>query len=360
MADDAAAPEYRRDPVTGRWVVVAPERAARPMALRGAEPRHRPDRERRPCPFCPGQEHDTPHEVYALREPGTSPDGPGWRLRVVPNKFPAVRDDAGRAGGVSPPVHGPTGGLTPPARPGTLFTTSPALGRHEVVIETAAHLADPVHLADDRLRDVFVAYRERLVALGADPAWAYASVFKNVGAEAGASLGHSHSQLLASPLVPDLLRRELAGAAEYHAATGRCVFCDIVARELADRARLVAETPGLMAAAAFAPRFAYEVWVLPKAHASRYEATGDDLAGELAGLMKRVVTAMDRVLAEPAYNWYLHTAPFRAGDLPHYHWHWEVLPRTSRPAGLEWGGGLFVSAVPPERAAADLRGVSSC
>ena len=130
---------------------------------------------------------------------------------------------------------------------------------------------------------------------------------------------------------------------------------EIVAHELADRSRVVAETPHFLAATAFAGRFAYEVWVLPKRHASRYEAIAGDAAGELAVLMRRVVRAMDAVLSEPAYNWYLHTAPLRAGDLSHYHWHWEILPRTSRPAGLEWGGGCFVSAVPPERAAAELR-----
>ena len=113
MAHDPTAPEYRRDPVTGRWVVVAPERAARPLALRGSEPRHRPDRERRPCPFCPGQEHDTPHEVYALREPGTAPDGPGWRLRVVPNKFPAVKEDPSPR----PPPPGGGEGNPEPGRP---------------------------------------------------------------------------------------------------------------------------------------------------------------------------------------------------------------------------------------------------
>lgn len=347
------APEYRRDPVTGRWVVVAPERAARPLALQGAEPRHRPDRERKPCPFCPGQEYDTPHEVYALREPGTAPDGPGWRLRVVPNKFPAVRSEP--SGGRQPPEPRTAQGANAPRSESPLFHTAPALGRHEVVIETAAHLADPAALTDAELADVFVAYRERLIVLGGDPAYAYAAVFKNVGAEAGASLGHTHSQILASPLVPDLVRRELAGSHEYHTANGRCVFCDIVTHELADRSRLVAETPGFVAVTAFAGRFAYEAWVLPKGHAGRYEAASDAEAAELAALMRRVVRALDAVLAEPAYNWYLHTTPLRAGDLPYYHWHWEVLPRTSRPAGLEWGGGCFVSAVPPERAAAELR-----
>ena len=334
-----ADPEYRRDPVTGRWVVVAPERSHRPMALGGAAPGGRAEGEPRPCPFCPGQEHDTPHEVYAVRDPGGVPDGPGWRLRVVPNKFPAVREGLGLAA----------------AETDDLFARAPGAGRHEVVIESADHVTNPAALADDEFRAVFLAYRDRLAAFAADPTLRYAAVFKNVGAAAGASLGHCHSQVVGTPLVPDLIVRELRGAEAYFARTGRCVFCDVIARDRPDGSRVVAETPHFVAVTAFAGRFSYETWVLPKAHAGGYETAEPDAVGELAGLMKRVARALDAVLAGPAYNWYLHTAPLRAGGLPHYHWHFEVIPRASRPAGFEWGSGCFVNAVSPERAAADLR-----
>jgi UDPglucose--hexose-1-phosphate uridylyltransferase len=315
-------PEYRRDPVTGRWVVVAPERSLRPMSLAGAQPPHRANGEGRPCPFCPGQEHDTPHEVYALREAGTAPDARGWRLRVVPNKFPAVR------------VH------------------SPAYGVHEVVIETPDHVSNPTALSDEQFRDVLCAYRERLLAHAADPRLAYAMVFKNVGAEAGASLGHSHSQIVGTPFVPDLIATELAGAKAYHDEHGRCVFCDLH-RDAGER--VVAESEHFVAFAPFAPRFAYELWVIPKEHASRYESLTDAL--ELAQLLKRVLRSLDAVLAEPAYNLYLHAAPLRSPELPHFHWHIEIMPRISRPAGFEWGAGCFVIDTSPERAAAELRAV---
>ncbi|MDB5308551.1 MAG: galT [Gemmataceae bacterium] len=358
-------PEFRRDPVTGRWVIVAPERSLRPMTLEGAEPRHRPDGEGRPCPFCPGHEYDTPHEVFAVREPGSAPDGPGWRLRVVPNKYPAVKPqtDLSPTRSLSGEGQLRPGGLSPSSFPGkgdggfspSPFEQLPGIGRHEVVIESPDHVSNPAFLPDDQIRDVFLAYRERLVALAADPDLQFAAVFKNVGAEAGASLGHCHSQIVATPLVPDIVRQELNGAGEYHTRTGRCVFCDIVRHELADGRRVVAETPHFLAVTAFAGRFAYEIWVLPKAHGSRYEAAAGPVVAELAGLMKRVVRGLDAVLDGPAYNWFLHTAPLRSAELGHYHWHFEVMPRTSRPAGFEWGTGCYVNAVAPETAAAQLR-----
>ncbi len=366
------APEYRRDPITGRWVIVAPERSLRPMSLEAAEPRHRVGAERRPCPFCPGQEYDTPYEVFAFREPDTARDGPGWRLRVVPNRYPAVRDDSSpsnpspgpspKKGGeeeTPPSIRGEGAGGFGFSGPGglgsSLFDRFPGLGRHEVVIESNEHVSSPAKLSDEQLRDVFAAYRERLTALAADPDLHYASVFKNVGAEAGASLGHCHSQIVATPMVPEILRRELRGADDYYTAHRRCVFCDIVKEELASGSRVVAETANFVAVTAFAGRFAYETWVLPKQHGSRYEAISNEQAGELAGLMKRLVQAMDSVLAEPAYNWYLHTAPLRSAELPYYHWHFEIIPRTSRPAGFEWGTGCFVNAVAPEQGAFELR-----
>lgn len=333
------APEFRRDPVCGRWVVIAPERSQRPMALEGAEPRHRAGKDSRPCPFCVGRECDTPNEVFAIRKPGSEADAPGWQLRVVPNMFPAVRDVLGNSSDSE------------------LFQSLPGCGRHEVVIESPEHVANPALLPDALFRDVFIAYRERVKSLAADPALKYVSVFKNVGAEAGASLGHCHSQILALPLLPDAIEGELNGSEEYFSRTGHCVFCDLVESERAAKVRVVAETPNLIAVAAWAARFSHETWVLPKKHASRYEELTDALAAELARLMKKLVTALDRVLAEPAYNWYLHAAPLRSAELTHYHWHFEVIPRTARPAGFEWGTGCFVNPVSPETAAAELRGV---
>jgi len=333
-------PEFRRDPVCGRWAVVAPERSHRPITLEGVEPRHRRNGERYPCPFCPGQEADTPNEVLAYRTQGSMPDGPGWQLRVVPNKFPAVRPDVG---GTFCTVEG------------MVFLTTPGFGHAEVMIECPEHLSAPTDLTHQQFADVFRGYRDRIHLLAEDPDLVYASLFKNVGAEAGASLGHTHSQIIALPVVPEAIEAELHGGETFFAHTGRCVFCDLAARELADHDRVIARSEHFLAVMAYAPRFAYEFWVLPLAHTARYETLTDADTLELAALMKRVLLALDRVHAEPAYNWFLHTSPLRSPELPYYHWHIEVLPRTARPAGLEWGYGCFITTVSPERAAMELR-----
>jgi UDPglucose--hexose-1-phosphate uridylyltransferase len=272
--------------------------------------------------------------------PGTEPDGPGWLLRVVPNKFPAVRPD----------VDDRICSLE-----GMVFLTTPGFGRSEVLIECPEHLSAPTALSDTRFAAVFQAYRDRVLALAQDPRLAYAAVFKNLGAEAGASLGHTHSQIISLPIVPELIEAELAGGLAFHARTGRCVFCDLISRELAAGERVVARSENFLAVTAYAPRYAYEFWVLPLGHSARYEAITDPGTHELTRLLRRVLIALDRVQAEPAYNWFVHSAPLRSPELAHYHWHLEVLPRTARPAGLEWGHGCFITTVSPEKAAAELR-----
>ncbi len=236
-----------------------------------------------------------------------------------------------------------------------LFQSAPATGFAEVLIDCPEHLDNPALLSDEQFGSVFRAYRERMTALAGDPRLAYVAVFKNVGAEAGASLGHTHSQIIALPVVPAYVRTELSGAESHFTRTGRCVFCDIAERELAAGSRLVARSERFAVVTAFAPRFAYEMWILPLRHEARYEAITDDMALELAQLLKRVLRALDVAQHSPAYNWFLHTTPLHDGSPPYYHWHLEILPRTARPAGLEWGFGCHITTVAPERAASELR-----
>ena len=298
------APEHRRCPVTGRWTLVAPERGDRPVELADSNPHAREPDPGGFCPFCPGGEWDTPGEVYAVRPPGTAPDGPGWSLRVVPNRFPAVRPDA------------PEG-----------------FGFHEVLIDTPRHESDPGRLSAAETAASLTAVRERVRTLSAVPGVRHVAAFRNVGAEAGASLAHPHAQILATPFVPADV------AAEWAFAGDRCPICELLERP----ERVVAAAPGFVAACPPAGRFDHEVWVLPTRHADLTVTTDAELH-HLAGLLRRVRRAVDAALGRPAYNEVVRTAAGR-------HWRLELFPRTARAAGFELGTGCFILTVTPERSA---------
>ena len=328
-------PELRRDPVVGRWVIISTERARRPSDF---APRPRPHKGG-PCAFCGGQERQTPEEVWALRPGRGEPNTAGWLLRVVPNKFPALRIE----GELEPSGEG-------------LFDRMNGVGAHEVVIESPEHEAVIEQLPISHLGEVFRAYRDRIVDLSKDPRLEYVMVFKNHGDLAGASLEHTHSQLVATPVVPLMVEEEIAGALQHLRIRKRCIWCDIIRQERQEGSRLIADQGGFMALAPFAPRFPFETWILPTAHRSRYEDTPVGEFGALASVVKQVLGRMSEFLEDPPYNFMLHSAPLRAPALDHFHWHLEIIPKLTRVAGFEWGTGFFINPTPPEEAAKYLRG----
>jgi len=327
-------PDLRKDPVVGRWVIIATDRAGRPsdFATEPVRPRGGP------CPFCPGHEGRTPPEITAARPPEGVRDGPGWSLRVVPNKFPALRIE----GDLEPTGEG-------------LYDRMNGVGAHEVVIESSDHEASLATLSVDAVADVFLTFRDRILDLKKDPRFEYVLVFKNHGEAAGASLEHPHSQLIATPIIPIMVSEELKGSHEYWQRKERCVWCDVVRQERRDRRRVILETPGFVALAPFAPRFPFETWILPVRHRSAFEESGVEDLRELAEMIGRFVRGMNHALNSPPYNFMLHTAPLRDGALDHFHWHLEVIPKLTRVAGYEWGSGFFINPLPPEDAAEALR-----
>jgi UDPglucose--hexose-1-phosphate uridylyltransferase len=324
-------PELRKDPIVGRWVIIATERARRPSDF-AAEPI--PVKGPAGCVFCPGNEETTPAEVLAFR-----PGGSGqWTLRVVSNKFPALQIE----GELSPAGEG-------------IYDRMNGVGAHEVIIETPDHSANLGTLSVGAVADVLFAYRERLLDLRKDPRFEYILIFKNQGAPAGASLEHPHSQLIATPIIPELVEAEWRGAARYYRMKERCVWCDIVRQERRDGSRIVLEAGGFVALAPFAPRFPFETWVLPVDHRATFESIEPGDVDALARLLRGLVGRLNRVLRDPPYNYALHTAPLRALDLEHFHWHLEVMPKLTHVAGFEWGTGFFINPTPPEEAARTLR-----
>ncbi len=328
-------PELRKDPVVGRWVIIATERSRRPSDFSPAPVRTKGGR----CAFCPGNEEQTPEEILALRPPQTSPNAPGWSLRVVPNKFPALRIE----GDLEPQGVG-------------LYDRMNGIGAHEVIIETPEHGGTLASLPEAAATDVFWAYRERIVDLKKDARFEYVLIFKNHGEAAGASLEHPHSQLIATPIVPIMVEEELEGSARYFRMKERCVWCDIVRQERQGEGRVILETDGFIALAPFAPRFPFESWVLPTAHRSAYEEVERDEARALASVVGELLRRINRVLTDPPFNFMLHTAPLHDPPLDHYHWHLEIIPKLTKVAGFEWGSGFFINPTPPEDAVRYLRG----
>jgi UDPglucose--hexose-1-phosphate uridylyltransferase len=180
-------------------------------------------------------------------------------------------------------------------------------------------------------------------------------IFKNVGAAAGASLEHSHSQLIVTPIVPISVVEEVNGSQDFYRYRGRCVFCDMVEQELGFEKRIVFDSPGFVAFCPFAARFPFETWIVPTEHASHYETLSRAGSDELARVVKRVLEKIETALDRPAYNYIIHTAPFDTQSLPHYHWHIEIIPRVTKTAGFEWGTGFYINPVPPEEAATFMR-----
>lgn len=325
--------EIRKDPVTGRAVIIATERAKRP--------RHDGAHQESPCPFCSGNEGLTPPEVLAYRDPGSRPDTPGWTLRVVPNKYPAL---------VNREVD--------PSRRHGVYESTAGLGVHEVIIENPAHETNLAALDEKQLVTVLRAYRERMLALGQDRRWRSILIYKNQGAASGATLEHVHSQLIALSEVPAELRAEIDGARAYYHANNRCLFCEVIRQETEEEARLVAEHERWAVLCPYAARFPFEIWILPKLHAPCFERTADRDLADLARLLRQTLARLERALDHPAFNYVIHSQPADITDSESYHWHIEILPRLTQTAGFEWGSGWFINPVAPENAARLLRQVA--
>jgi UDPglucose--hexose-1-phosphate uridylyltransferase len=328
-------PELRKDPVSSRWVIISTDRRKRPNDFR-FERASTLGRDQ--CPFCPGHEDMTPQEVLSYRQNGSAPNTPGWELRVVPNKFPALQVE----------------GMLD-REPDGMFDRMNGIGAHEVIIETPHHDRSLASMSEPEIERVLWAYRERILDLKRDGRLRYVLVFKNHGAAAGATLEHTHSQLIALPIVPDFLREELAGARRHFEVKERCVFCDIVREDLRDGRRIIHENADIVALAPYAPRFAFETWLLPRRHGARFEEAVRHEPESPARILKSVLQRMDRALETPPYNLIVHTSPFSEDTGDCYHWHLEIMPKLTRVAGFEWGTGFYLNPTSPEEAAQVLR-----
>jgi len=340
-------PELRRDPVIGRWVIISTERARRPDQFLDSSVEQEVLAPGEKCPFCEGNEDMTPPEIYALRAPGTRPNGPGWSVRVLPSISPLLRVEA------EMDRHGRG-----------LYDIMNARGVHEVIVETPKHIPES-EIQSDQIAKTFNVILDRINDLERDHNIKYALCFKNFGTAAGGShIHHSRTQIIGTPVNLKRVKEKLAGAKAYYDYKDRCIFCDMIKQEISMGRRIVAESKGFVAISQFASRFPFETWILPKRHSCDFYKMDRSDVPDLAELVKNIFSKLRNVLGEFPYNFVLHTAPFRRdAEKKHYwqtidldyHWHIEILPILTRVAGFEWGSGFYINPLPPEDAAKALR-----
>jgi UDPglucose--hexose-1-phosphate uridylyltransferase len=292
------------------------------------------------CPFCYGNESQTPPEIVALRDPSTAANSPGWQVRVVPNKFPALQIE---------------GELD--RRGLGIYDLSNGVGAHELIVETPYHEKDLSDLTVQELTSVIHFYCQRTLDLERDRRFKYIMIFKNYGASAGASLEHPHTQIIALPMVPKNVKEEIIGAQNYFEYRERCIFCDMIRQELQEKERIIMENKNFFAFCPFVSRFPFEIWIMPKKHTGFFNQTSYEEIPDLASVLKGVVGKVKKVFGETAYNFIIHTSPINSegNGVDSYHWHLEFLPKLTRVAGFEWGTGFYIVPTPPEIAAKFLR-----
>ncbi len=326
-------PELRRDPLSGIWTIMAEERSARPndYSRRGES-----GDAVKTCPFCPGNEAQTPPEIDSVRR---DPGGP-WQVRVFANKYPALLAAQGEASVTMLPS-------TP------LETRAPAYGAHEVVITTPHHRDRTCDMSVDELDAVLALCQYRVRALLGRGGIQHVLLMENYGPRAGASREHAHLQLLAAPVVLPYLAAKVQSFADYEERHEACILCEEAALEIASGERIVQVDEHHVTYAAYASRLPYEMRVVPRLHQRSFVDMASGERRRLASHLRGALRRLDGAANDPPYNWVLVTAP--ADVEKAFHWHIEILPRLTISAGFEWGAGAFINPLPPEKAAEALR-----
>ncbi len=327
-------PELRQNFMTKEWVVIATERAKRPdqMAVHRAT---KPPVSYSPnCPFCPGHESQTPPEILRLR------NGDSWKARVVPNKFAA---------------------LSPDCRPDrTIHRTLRSLagfGVHDVIVETPDHSLAMALMPDAHVSDVLRIYKTRYDELSLDPRIAQVTIFKNHGTDAGTSLEHPHSQLIATPVISHQVRQRFQEALRHFDDFGRCMFCQVVDEELQEQKRIVLVSEHFVVLELYASPSPFFTHIYPRRHMASF---GDISAKEITDLgrvLRTVLAKLYHGLEDPDFNFTIRTAPAECIGVRYFHWYLSIIPRLTRTAGFELGSGMFINTVIPEEAAEFLRKV---
>ena len=332
-------PRLRYDEIHKLWVIFAPDRSQRPTDY--AKP---PTPEIvGECPFCPGNERQTPPEKYSLRRNDSKPDTPGWDIRVVPNKFPALVESEEK-GLVESDFEKSIGGF----------------GVHEVIVDTPEHSADIPDMPLNQIAGMLKTYRMRLRELESDDRFEYIQIFRNFGYNAGETFSHPHSQLITLPVIPSIVLTEIEAGFAHFNRKQSCLFCDTIKHEIDSSARVIVRNDKFLVFAPYASRLPFEICVMPVRHSYNFSDISDDEALSLAEALKNSLTSLQNVTGGVDYNILIHSLTHtyvKENRSPEavYHWHFEILPRLTKAAGFEIGTGFGINSVLPESAAGILR-----
>jgi UDPglucose--hexose-1-phosphate uridylyltransferase len=336
--------ELRKDYLLNRWVVIATERARRPTDF--AKPKAQTSQTI--CPMCEGNEHMTPPavmlyqkqdgKIVKTQDPANGERLRNWLIRTIPNLYPAF----------SPPKQAQD--------IQEIFKNESfgyAIGAHEVIVESPNHDEDPADAELPQLELLIQAYIDRLRELSNNPYVKGVSIFRNFGLEAGASLTHAHSQIIATPTVPSLVAEEIKASKSYYEQHGKCVFCELIQKEI-NSSRLISQDDNFVTIAPYASIVPLEFWILPKKHASNILDLSPVEIVAFARNLKTTLKALKDLVNDPPYNYGFHLAIDKESK-EFYHWHLEVYPKLSTWAGFELSSGMYINTVPPETAAAELK-----
>lgn len=323
-------PEMRQDPLSGDWVIFAPDRRHRPSHLDAPRPEETPQSH---CPFCPGHESMTPPEIMVRH----APDKSGWMVRVFPNRYPALR------------VEG-----TVDARPDGFFDRMNGVGAHEVVVITPDHAARPAALSAEQWRVILDVIQARILDLRGDGRLKHIQVFQNHGHGGGATQPHAHAQLVALPVVPPRVNRRSERMRGHFERRGRCLICDLLSVELEERSRVFLDDARVVGFVPYAAPRSFTMWLVPQRHGARFEEAPADVLNGIAAALPDCLGRMDRLLERPDYQLVLHSAPFRGDGAEWRHWFIEILPVLTGTGGFEHATGCLINTVFPEEAAKAL------
>jgi len=332
--------ELRQDPTTREWVIIAPERAKRPQHMsKKGRAEELPDWDES-CPFCPGNERQTPNEVFRLP---LSSEASAWEVRVVPNRFAALSMEVSK----------------PRIEEGRLTRGLNGFGVHEVIVESPSHNTTIALMTYQQVEKILTAYQQRYNTLKRNEHLKFITIFKNHGRQSGTSLEHPHSQLVATPIMTPYYHRRFDVAVDYYADAGRCVYCDVLAEEMEKRERIVAETEQFIVFHPYASRASYENWIIPKRHCSSFGLCPEEHRAELAMVLKDSLLCLYRGLDNPAFNLMVNTTITEDEENPYYHWHIRIVPRLSMIAGFEMGSGIYINTALPEETAKFMKQVAN-